>query len=242
MKRCALVVLTVVGLGIHVLPYSAGLAKTLFAQDQERAAPQRAARLTFLQINDVYSTVPVDGQGGLARIASLKRQLAADGRTVLMALAGDFLSPSVASTVFRGEQMIAALNAAGLDLATLGNHGVDFGRDTLVKRMSEATFQWVVSNVLDAATNEPIGGAAPFVIRDVGSLRVGFIGLCITTGEIVPENRIGIIFEDPLQAAGRYVPMLKRRGANVIVAITHLPFPTDRALVRKFPDIDLVIG
>ena len=68
---------------------------------------------------------------------------------MILALAGDFLSPSVASSVFKGEQMVAALNAAGLDFATLGNHEFDFGSDVLLQRMAESKFQWVVSNVLD---------------------------------------------------------------------------------------------
>ncbi len=88
----------------------------------------------------MYSTVPVDGVGGLARVATLKQQIARAGRTPLMLLAGDFLSSSVASTVFKGEQMIAALNAGGLDLATLGNHEFDFGVEVLLQRMAEARF------------------------------------------------------------------------------------------------------
>ena len=79
--------------------------------------------------------MPIDGLGGLARVATLKQNLAAAGRTPFLVLAGDFLSPSVASSVFKGEQMIAALNAAGLDLATLGNHEFDFGDDVLIQRM-----------------------------------------------------------------------------------------------------------
>jgi 2',3'-cyclic-nucleotide 2'-phosphodiesterase (5'-nucleotidase family) len=47
---------------------------------------------------------------------------------------------------------------------------------------------------------------------------------------------------DPLVAAGRYLPALRREGANVIVAITHLAFSDDRALARRFPQIDLIIG
>ncbi len=101
------------------------------------------APLTILQINDVYSTVPVDGVGGLARVATLKKQLTAAGRTPLLMIGGDFLSSSVASTVFKGEQMIAALNATGLDVATLGNHEFDFGVDLLLTRMRQAKWQWV---------------------------------------------------------------------------------------------------
>lgn len=206
------------------------------------ASPRNQAPLTFLQLNDVYSTVPVDGLGGLARVATLKQRLSTPNRTVLLVLAGDFLSPSVASGIFKGEQMVAALNAAGLDLATLGNHEFDFGTDVLIRRMREAQWEWVVSNVIDTRTGKPVGGAAPYVLRTIGALKVGFIGLCLTSSEINRGNARHLRFEAPLEAAARYVPLLKRRGAHVIVAVTHLSFAEDRALVRRVPEIDLIIG
>lgn len=227
--------------GPHVRPLAPSIVHAQ-QQEDDAASPRSRAPLTFLQINDVYSTLPVDGLGGLARVATLKQQLRAAGRTPLLVLAGDFLSPSVASSVFKGQQMIAALNVAGLDLATLGNHELDFGKDVLIERMSEARWQWVVSNVIDRTTDRPIGGAVPYVIKTVGTLRVGFIGLCLTTSEISPANLTGLRMLDPIEAAARYIPILKRQGANVIVAITHLAFADDRALVRRFPEIDLVIG
>ncbi len=96
---------------VAILAIATGaLGRPVVAQD-DPAAPRIAAPLTILQLNDVYSTVPVDDRGGLARVATLKQQLTKSGRTPLMLLAGDFLSSSVASTVFKGEQMIAALNA-----------------------------------------------------------------------------------------------------------------------------------
>ena len=159
-----------------------------------------------------------------------------------MVMAGDFLSPSVASSVFKGEQMIAALNAAGLDLATLGNHEFDFGDDVLIQRMRESRFEWVVSNVVDTNTGQPIGGAAPYLVKTFGSLKVGFIGLCLNTDEITPDKLKHSRIIDPIAAAGQYLPALKREGADVIVAVTHLAFATDRALVERFPEIDLVIG
>jgi 5'-nucleotidase len=215
--------------------------QSVFAQ-QEPGSPRVAAPLTFLQINDVYSTVPIDGVGGLARVATLKQQLAASGRTPFLVLAGDFLSPSVASSVFKGSQMIAALNAAGLDLATLGNHEFDFGDEVLIERMREAKWQWVVSNVVDTNTGKPIGGAAPYVIKTFGPLKVGFIGLCLNTSEISGVKLAHTRLVDPLAAAARYLPLLKRAGATVIVAVTHLAFETDRALIKRFPQIDLIIG
>jgi 5'-nucleotidase len=212
------------------------------ARAQEEFTARTAAPVTFLQINDVYTTVPVEGRGGLARVATLKQNLAKEGRTPFLVIAGDFLSPSVASSVFKGEQMIAALNAAGLDLATLGNHEFDFGDDLLIQRMHEATFQWVISNVVDTSTGQPIGGASPYVVKSFGTLKVGFIGLCLNTQEVTADKLKHTRILDPLAAAARYVPVLKQAGANVIVAVTHLAFADDRALVEQYPDIDLVIG
>jgi 5'-nucleotidase / UDP-sugar diphosphatase len=195
-----------------------------------------------LQINDVYSMLPIDGFGGLARIATFKQNLIAAGRTPLLILAGDFLSPSVASSTFKGEQMVAGLNAAGLDVATLGNHEFDFGYDVLLQRMRESRWQWVVSNVVDTATGQPIGGAAPYFVRSFGPLKVGFIGLCLTSSEISPDKLARVRLIDPLVAAATYLPILEREGAQIIIAVTHLPFAEDRAIALRFPQIDLIIG
>ncbi len=40
----------------------------------------------------------------------------------------------------------------------------------------------------------------------------------------------------------RYLPMLKTRRRDVIVALTHLTFAEDRALAERFPEIDLIVG
>jgi 2',3'-cyclic-nucleotide 2'-phosphodiesterase (5'-nucleotidase family) len=218
------------------------LTTAVLAQQDEAGSPRLQSQVTLLQINDVYSTVPINGVGGLARVATLKQRLSANGHPVLMLLAGDFLSPSVASSAFKGEQMVATLNAAGLDYATLGNHEFDFGIDILKQRMTESSFTWIISNVVDAKTGGAIGKAVPYVVRDVGGLKIGFIGLCLTTATVNPLWRNQFRFVDAVVAAAKYLPMLKREGANVIVAITHLPFDEDRSLARKFPQIDLIVG
>src|SRR4029077_20306920 len=46
------------------------------AAAQQEFSARAAAAVTFLQINDVYTTVPIEAQGGLARVATLKQNLA----------------------------------------------------------------------------------------------------------------------------------------------------------------------
>ena len=97
-------------------------------QPDDPGEPRTEAALTILQLNDVYSTVPVDGAGGLARVATLKQRLTRDGVAPLMLMAGDFLSSSVASTIFKGEQMIAVACGGNFQLNyPLGDAVVVFG-------------------------------------------------------------------------------------------------------------------
>jgi 5'-nucleotidase len=220
-----------------------GLQGVLHAQAREdQSLPRSRAPLTILQINDVYSTVPIDDVGGLARVATIKKQLSESGRTPFLMIAGDFLSSSVASTVFKGEQMVAALNAAGVDVATLGNHEFDFGVDTLLARMAEAKWQWVIANVVDRRTGRALGDAPPYVVRTFGSLKIGVLGLCLTDNLGSPELRGRLQFIDPIDAAAKYLPEMKREGANVIVALTHMTYGADRALAERFPEIDVIVG
>lgn len=222
--------------------YACALPEPLRAQTIDETHPRTTAPVTLLQINDVYSTVPIDGRGGLARVATLDRQIAATGRTPLMLLAGDFLSSSVASTVFKGAQMIEALNVTGLDVATLGNHEFDFGLDVLRQRMREAKFDWVVTNVIDRETGNPIGGAAPYLIKTINAVRIGIIGLCLTHEGMPADRLTRMELVDPLEAAGTYIPELRKRGVDIIVALTHLTYAEDRALAERFPEIDVIIG
>ncbi|HET7604323.1 MAG TPA: hypothetical protein VFK36_14965, partial [Gemmatimonadales bacterium] len=67
--------------------------------------------LRFVSINDVYVLDTLsDGSGGLARVATVRNRLAAEG-PVLFTLAGDLLSPSLLSKYYHGKQMVEALNA-----------------------------------------------------------------------------------------------------------------------------------
>ena len=205
--------------------------------------PRGRTQFTILQINDVYSTVPVDGLGGLARVATIKKEFVNAKRNPLLMIGGDFLSSSVASTFFKGEQMIDALNAAGLDVAAFGNHEFDFGVDLLLTRMQQAKWQWVNANIVDRRTNALLANTPPYVIRQANGLKVGIIGLCIIQESMrSPALRERLELLDPIEAAGRYVPQMKREGADVIVALTHLNFADDRALAARYPDIDVIVG
>jgi 2',3'-cyclic-nucleotide 2'-phosphodiesterase (5'-nucleotidase family) len=215
------------------------------------AAPERRppsgtpplVEVTLLQINDAYVLEPVDGgrRGGMARLATLVKRLRAAHPNVVFAHAGDMLSPSPMSTALRGAQMIAVLNALGLDVATFGNHEFDFGPGVLRERMAASRFRWLSANVVERGSTRPFGGAVREARLERGGVGIGLFGL--TTADTASTSAAGadVEFHDP-QAEGRAVAAeLRRLGADLVVAVTHQHMSADRALAAA-ADVDVVLG
>ncbi len=219
-------------------------------------APEPAARVvhvTLLQINDVYEITPVEGgkSGGLARVATVLDRLRAEnpGGTFAL-LAGDLFSPSAMGTAkvdgerLDGRQMVAVLNAVGIDYATFGNHEFDIPEKAFYQRLAESRFGWVSGNVT-LPSGEPIPGVAPYEILTVGEeggqrVRIGLIGATLQFGE-PSYARIS----DPLASLKRQAEELKHGDSpkvDVLVALTHQSLDQDVRAIEQIPEIDLVLG
>src|SRR5215213_2274857 len=231
------------------------LAAAINALSQQPSS-SKCVRITLLQVNDVYQFMPVDRgtSGGLARVSTLRKQIMKDSPNTLFLFSGDTISPSVESLEpsgeiapngkpikLQGKQMIDAWNQIGLDYAALGNHEFDFGPDVLLQRMKESKFQWLAANVLDKG-GKSFGGMPPFVIRDVGGIKLGFFGILLpdTTTTSSPGPNVQIL--NSCETAKRIVPQMRAAGAQVIVAITHLSMQEDKELAHCVPEIDIIIG
>jgi 5'-nucleotidase len=223
---------------------AAGDARAQKRRQQTAPAGEATVRVTLLQVNDVYQISPVDKgrRGGLARVATLRRRIEAESPHTLYLLAGDTLSPSVASNIFKGRQMIAAWNATGLDIAVLGNHEFDFGDAVLRERMRESKFTWLGSNVFERKTGKPFNGMPPFVVREFEGVRVGFFGLTTTDTAQSSSPGEGVEFRDPCLTARGAIRALRARGVRTVVAVTHLTLAADKRLARCAPGIDAIIG
>ncbi len=197
--------------------------------------------LTILHFNDDYQLTAVDNgkAGGLDRLAAVVVEYRRREGALLL-FAGDLISPSVESSIFKGAQLIDGLNLLGVNAATFGNHEFDYGPAELAKRVAESRFPWVVSNAF-APGLTPFPGTRPYLILTVGAVRVGIMGL-ITEETVAASSPGNTTFGDPVAVARALIPILRRNGAQVIIALTHLHMADDQALLRQIPEIDLVIG
>ncbi|MCA1593097.1 MAG: bifunctional metallophosphatase/5'-nucleotidase [Acidobacteria bacterium] len=222
-----------------LLALAASLA--IFAQDKRDCM----VRVTLLQVNDVYQFTPADrgARGGLARVSTLRKQIARQSPHTLFILAGDTISPSVESITYKGAQMIDAWNTVGLDFSVFGNHEFDFGPDVLRQRISESKFKWLGANVVDAKTGRTFGDTPPFVVREFEGVKVGFFGLVLPETKTTSSPGPDVEFRDVCETARQIIPQLRAAGANTVVAVTHLSMREDKQLARcAAGQIDVIVG
>ncbi|MBL4661836.1 MAG: bifunctional metallophosphatase/5'-nucleotidase [Alcanivoracaceae bacterium] len=212
----------------------------------------------ILAINDVYRAEGLDnGQiGGLARVKTLRQRLLDVGHKVLLLHAGDFLQPSFSSRVNQGAAMIDIMNQlnginSGFDedmIVTFGNHEFDKSKIKYLPRMQqridESEFTWMDSNI-NWLQHEEYGiihsnKLQKWMIKDIAGIKVGLFSL--TTAMTQPQYIAS--FDDPIEVTKHFVPFLKSKGAEVVIALTHQQISDDRHILNL--DLpyrpDLIIG
>ena len=215
----------------------------LFAFINTFAQTNETVRVTILHVNDVYQFMPVENgeRGGLARLLTLKKQIKEENPNTIFTLGGDTVSPSVETRTYKGAQMIDAWNAVGLDYAVLGNHEFDIKTAELLQRISESKFKWLGANVVDTKTNKIFADTPPFIIKDFGGVKVGFIGLLLPETKETSSMEESLTVKNYCETAKEIVPKIRAAGANAVVGLTHLFMFQDKELARC-ASFDLILG
>lgn len=212
--------------------------------------------IVFVQVNDVYEIAPLAGgkEGGIARIASLKKQEKAKNENTFMVMGGDFVSPSIYNSLkyegksIRGKQMIEALNAAKMDLVVFGNHEFDIKEAELQSRIDESEFTWVSSNTFHKqgdvikpfykSSTMPFPETYVLNVSDADGTqaKIGVIGLTL------PFNKAPYVsYTDPIETAKRLYDEIKD-SVDVVIALTHLDLQDDIKLAQEIPTLGLIMG
>jgi len=183
--------------------------------------------------------------GGIARRATLAARVRADlakqGTPVWLVDAGDFYFFSPFSFEYQGLADVIAMNRAGYDFATLGNHEFEDSPAQLRRLIAGARFDFLCANVADSATGRPL--TKRFEVRQVGAARVGVFGLVPTSAGQKPAAKDGLAVKDAFTVAPAVVAQLRGpEKADIVVLISHLGVDNDRRLAREVPGIDVIVG
>ena len=182
--------------------------------------------------------------GGVEYMATLVKQLRGQASNTIFVAAGDLIGASpLLSAMFHDEPSIEALSMMGLEIASVGNHEFDEGKDELLRMQNGgchhvdkcqgphpfagATFHYLAASTFDRTTGKTIFPA--YEIRNFEGIPVAFIGLTLkgTPGMVSPQAVAGLEFRDEAETVNALVPELKARGVEAIVVLIHEGgFPT----------------
>jgi 2',3'-cyclic-nucleotide 2'-phosphodiesterase/3'-nucleotidase len=176
---------------------------------------------------------------GVAKLASLVNQIRAErrGRATLVLDSGDTIQGTPLATFYAKQEpitetgekhpMARAMNVLHYDAVTLGNHEFNYGLPLLHLWIRQLAFPALAANAINVRTGRP--AFRPYAIKKVSvghgapTLRVGILGL--TNPGVAIWDRANVEgrlrFDDMIATAARWVPIMRARGADVVLLSAH---------------------
>nr|WP_250161597.1 bifunctional 2',3'-cyclic-nucleotide 2'-phosphodiesterase/3'-nucleotidase [Chromobacterium sp. IRSSSOUMB001] len=190
---------------------------------------------------DYYQDKPTQ-DFGLARAATLIRAARQEAPNSLLIDNGDLLQGNPLGDLVAKIQPLRAgdthpaykvLNWLRYDAGNIGNHEFNYGLPFLDQALKTAAFPYVNANVVDAKTGQPY--FQPYVLlkrefKDEDgqpqTLNIGVIGFVppqiIQWDKANLQGKVEVL--DIVDAARRYLPELKQKGADIVIAVPHSGF------------------
>ena len=192
---------------------------------------------SFLTDFDYYKDAPTD-KFGFTRAASLIRQARAEVKNSVLVDNGDLIqgNPIADYQAAQGYKegksnpAVDCLNAMNYEVGTLGNHEFNYGLNYLADAIKQAKFPIVNANVVKVGTEEPY--FTPYVIQEKSvvdnqgkthKLKIGYIGFVPPQIMVWDKANLQgkVETRDIVKTAQKYVPEMKKKGADIVVALAH---------------------
>ncbi|MDO6408402.1 bifunctional 2',3'-cyclic-nucleotide 2'-phosphodiesterase/3'-nucleotidase [Pantoea phytobeneficialis] len=186
---------------------------------------------------DYYKDTPTE-KFGLVLTATLIHQARSQVKNSVLVDNGDIIQGSplgdymAAKGLKPGEvhPVYKALNTLDYSVGNLGNHEFNYGLPYLKKALAGARFPYVNANIIDLKSGKPL--FTPYLIKETTvtdrdgkpqKLKIGYIGFVPPQIMIWDRNNLQgkVRVDDITETAKRYVPEMRTKGAEIIIAIPH---------------------
>lgn len=186
---------------------------------------------------DYYKDTPSE-KFGLVRTATLIEAARKEAANSVLVDNGDIIqgSPLGDYMATKGLQqgevhpVYKAMNTLDYTVGNLGNHEFNYGLDYLHKAINGARFPYINANIIDVKTGKPL--FTPWLIKAVAvtdregkshQLKVGYIGFVPPQIMVWDKTNLTgkVTVNDITETARKWVPEMRKAGADIVVAIPH---------------------
>jgi len=191
-------------------------------------------RIVILATTDLHGVIlPYDFTEGepldasLAAAYSYIKEARSENKSVIFLDDGDNLQGQPEVYYFNYIDTISphlnaeAMNFAGYDAATAGNHDIEAGHKVYDRLVKEYNFPVLAANAVDIHSGNPY--FKPFTILERNGLRVAVFGLITPSVPtwLPPELYSGIEFRDMVQTAKQWMPEIRKENPDIIIGLFH---------------------
>mmetsp|Transcript_59864 Transcript_59864/g.147074 ORF Transcript_59864/g.147074 Transcript_59864/m.147074 type:complete len:690 (-) Transcript_59864:5246-7315(-) len=192
--------------------------------------------LRIIQINDVYELE------NFPHFTTLVRQNSKLPDKTLVVLAGDFLSPSLLSSLDKGRGMVDCMNESGITHVCLGNHETDVPMNDLASRIKvDSNFKWVNTNLRELDTKLNVTTLPHDVVEVTNqegtvTKTVGLLGLLTDDPSVYrPGVFAGAKIEPVIETTQKYMKdVIDPMNLDLIVPLTHQRINEDKDFCETF--------
>lgn len=209
-------------------------------------------KLTILHSNDMHGDflaeqIDENLVGGVSFLSGYVNQVRKQEKNVIYAIAGDMFRGSVIDSEYKGVSTIGIMNLLGPDVATIGNHEVDYGLSHLLFLEKCANFPIINANFHIRANWRRL--FQPFYIAEMDGMKILFIG--IITEDVLAQTKaeelIGSFVDigEAAQEVGNICNAYNAIDIDFTVLLTHIGFEKDKklaALLDPAWGVDVIIG
>ena len=211
-------------------------------------------RPTILHSNDMHgdflAEVAEGGGhmiGGISLLSGYINQVRAEEKNVIYTISGDMVQGSIIDSEFKGISTIEIMNYLAPDVASLGNHELDYGLPHLLFLEKMANFPIINANLYIKNYNKRL--KSPHIILQIDGFDILFIGIVTETvmDSLKLDNQIGtfITLEEASAEVGKICDAYKNDDIDLTVLLTHIGLESDKelaAMLKPEWGVDLILG
>ena len=236
---------------------------SFFAEAADAPSSGNSGEITLIHIGDIHGhllprpNLRSDGgsraEGGLARMQTLIGQIRKRHKRSLLLNTGDTIQGSAEALYTRGQALVDVVNLLGIDAFAPGNWEFVYGTERFIELFAsdkpKAPWNAIAANIF--YDGEPYAGKTgqpvlpPFVVRELGGLRVGILGLTTRRGPQVVGTAVtkGFRFTGGDAEVPTYIRILRDRlKVDVVVMLSEQELANNIRLAEANPGIDVILS